>query len=307
KGAGAQIKVNPRRQFIKSLDSVPFPARDIFPNTQYQWYWRTFHHFTSSSMISTRGCPYLCDFCSNPVFGQSYRERSAENVVKEMTQIRDLGYDRVFFSDDCFTQNPRRVVDICNILLHEKMDLEWMCLSRADHLSKQLATLMHKAGCRHIFFGIESGNQRILTIMGKRITPTQAHRAVETAQKAGIETGGFFILGYPGETNETLIETLQFSSRLPLDYLSYSFPYPIVGTGLYSRVQNQITQPNWRKQRGSANRHDLLFKGSFSQSKLRLAMYAGLMQHRLRQIGSFGKAAANVIEQLSARLLKLMR
>ncbi len=306
-GTGAQVKINNRRTFIKPLDSLPLPARDLFPNAQYQWYWQTFHKYTASSMISTRGCPYLCDFCSNPVFGQSYRERSARNVVKEMMQIRDLGYDRVFFTDDCFTQNPRRVAEICELLLYEKQDVEWMCLSRADHLSKKLAKLMHKSGCQRIFFGIESGNQRILNIIGKRITPNQARRAVENAQEAGIETGGFFILGYPGETNETLLETINFSSRLPLDYLSYSFPYPIYGTGLYSRVQNQITKPDWRKQRGSATRHDLLFTGRFSEKKLRLAMYTGLAQHRLRQYGALGRASANVLEKFSKRVLTLVR
>jgi anaerobic magnesium-protoporphyrin IX monomethyl ester cyclase len=306
-GTGPQVIVNPRRQFISQLDSMPFPARDLFPNKQYQWYWQTFHQYTSSSMISTRGCPYLCDFCSNPVFGRSYRERSATNVVEEMIQIHALGYDRVFFTDDCFTQNPQRVSDICQILLQENIDVEWMCLSRADHLPLNLAKMMQKAGCRRIFFGIESGNQRILKIIGKRITPTQAQQAVEAAQQAGIETGGFFILGYPGETNETLIDTLKFSSRLPLDYLSYSFPYPIFGTGLYSRVQKQISQPHWRKQRGSASRHDLLFKGVFSQTKLRFAMYSGLAQHKLRQNGRIGHASAEVLERLTNQVLKVIR
>ncbi|MFX1318608.1 MAG: B12-binding domain-containing radical SAM protein [Promethearchaeota archaeon] len=307
KGNGGRIKVKPRRRFIKPLDSIPLPARDLFPNSQYKWYWRTFHHYTASSMISTRGCPYLCDFCSNPVFGQSYRERSAKNVVEEMVLIRNLGYDRVFFTDDCFTQNPHRVAEICEILIRDKQNIEWMCLSRADHLSKTLATQMQKAGCRRIFFGIESGNQSILNIIGKRITLEQVRRAVENAQQAGIETGGFFILGYPGETNETLLDTLNFSSKLPLDYLSYSFPYPIFGTGLYSRVQNQITVPDWRKQRGSANRHDLLFKSAFSENKLRLAMYAGLVQHRLRKNGALGKATAKVAERFSNYALKLIR
>ncbi len=224
-----------------------------------------------------------------------------------MIQIKALGYDRVFFTDDCFTQNPQRVNDICQILLRENIDVEWMCLSRADHLPLKLAKMMQKAGCQRIFFGIESGNPRILKIIGKRITPTQAQQAVEAAQQAGIETGGFFILGYPGETNDTLIDTLKFSSRLPLDYLSYSFPYPIFGTGLYSRVQNQITQPNWRKQRGSASRHDLLFKGAFSQMKLRFAMYSGLAQHKLRQNGGIGHASADVLERLTTQVLRLIR
>jgi anaerobic magnesium-protoporphyrin IX monomethyl ester cyclase len=305
-GHGA-AEVAPRRPFISTLDALPFPARDLFPNAQYQWYWRTFHRYTASSMISTRGCPYLCDFCSNPVFGRSYRERSPGNVVAEMLQIRDLGYDRVFFADDCFTQNPQRVATICQLLIRQQADVEWMCLSRADRLSQDLAAQMRRAGCRRVFFGIESGNQRMLRIMRKQITPALAQRAVETAHRAGIEVGGFFILGYPGETDSSLLDTLRFSSRLPLDYLSYSFPYPILGTGLYSKVHNQISRPEWRKQRGSATRHDLLFHGAFSAGKLRFAMYKGLMQHWLRQRGRTGRATAHVVERMTDCLLRALR
>lgn len=301
------VEVAPRRPFIATLDTLPFPARDLFPNAQYQWYWRTFHQYTASSMISTRGCPYLCDFCSNPVFGCSYRERSPSNVVAEMLQIRDLGYDRVFFADDCFTQNPRRVAAICQLLIQQRADIEWMCLSRADRLSRNLAVQMKRAGCRRVFFGIESGNQRMLHLMRKQITPTLAQRAVETAHRAGIEVGGFFILGYPGETNSSLLDTLHFSSLLPLDYLSYSFPYPILGTGLYSKVQNQITRPEWRKQRGSATRHDLLFHGAFSLVKLRFAMYKGLVQHWLRRRGKTGRATAHVVERVTDWILRVLR
>jgi len=301
------VEVATRRPFVRSLDALPFPARDLYPNAQYQWYWRTFHRYTASSMISTRGCPYLCDFCSNPVFGCSYRERSPSNVVAEMQQIRDLGYDRVFFADDCFTQNPRRVAAICQLLIRQRADIEWMCLSRADRLSEELATQMRHAGCRRVFFGIESGNQRMLRIMRKQITPALAQQAVETAHRTGIEVGGFFILGYPGETDNSLLDTLRFSSRLPLDYLSYSFPYPILGTGLYSKVRNQINRPEWRKQRGSATRHDLLFRGAFSPGKLRFAMYKGLAQHWLRRRGRGGRAMAEVFERVTDRILQALR
>jgi anaerobic magnesium-protoporphyrin IX monomethyl ester cyclase len=104
---------NPSHPFESNLDAIPFPARDLFPNESYKHYWNAFHGYTATNQITTRGCPYLCDFCSNPVFGRSYRERSADNVVAEMQEIEKLGYDRVFFSDDCFTQNLKRVEQIC--------------------------------------------------------------------------------------------------------------------------------------------------------------------------------------------------
>ncbi len=300
-------RVNQSRPFEMNLDTIPFPARDMFPNQSYKYFWQAHHGYTVTSQITTRGCPYLCDFCSNPVFGRSYRERSAKNVVTEMREIERLGYDRVFFTDDCFTQNPNRVEEICEILIKEKLDLEWMCLSRADRLDRKTAAKMAKAGCVQIFFGIESGDEHMLRIMKKHIVPSDVERVIDSAKRAGIATGGFFILGYPGESNSSLLETLRFSSALPLDYLSYSFPYPIVGTGLYTKVRKRITRPEWRKQRGHASRHQLLFSGAFSEAKLRFAKNKGLAQHILRKRGAIGIAAAHVFEELTDHLVPLLR
>lgn len=307
KNENGRIKANWRTSLIKDLDTIPFPARDLFPNSKYKWYWRTFHGYTSSSIITTRGCVFNCDFCSNPIFGRSYRERSPRNVVEEMIQIQDLGYDRIFLTDDCFTYNKRRVENICDLLIKGGHDIEWMCLSRADGLSSRTARKMVRAGCRRIFFGIESGDDRMLSILNKKITVRDAEIAVNSAHKAGVETGGFFILGYPGDNDNSILETLSFSSRLPLDYLSYSFPYPILGTGLFKRVQHRITRPEWRKQRGSATRHDLLFKGNFSEQKLRFAAFKGLIQHRLRKLGRLGIYTAEVFERITDCVFKALR
>lgn len=143
--------------------------------------------------------------------------------------------------------------------------------------------------------------------MNKRIVLNDVRDSVRVASQAGIETGGFFILGYPGETNESLLDTLRFSSSLPLDYLSYSFPYPIFGTGLYTKVRNRINQPEWRKQRGKANRHQLLFAGDFSQTKLRFAKLKGSIQHSLRKRGMLGAAAAYIFEMLTDRIIPFLR
>jgi anaerobic magnesium-protoporphyrin IX monomethyl ester cyclase len=300
-------RINPSRPFEMNLDNIPFPARDMFPNKSYMRFWKTHHGYTVTSQITTRGCPYLCDFCSNPVFGRSYRERSANNVVSEMKEIEKLGYDRVFFTDDCFTQNLTRVRELCEILIVSKLDLNWMCLSRADRLDRKTAEKMAQAGCVQIFFGIESGDEHMLRIMKKRIIPKDVKRSIDSAKRAGMATGGFFILGYPGESNSSLLETLRFSSLLPLDYLSYSFPYPIVGTGLYSKVRRRITRSEWRKQRGQASRHQLLFAGDFSEAKLRFAKNKGLAQHLLRKRGAIGIAAAHVFEEITNRVISKLR
>ena len=305
---GSRMVLTAPRSHVKPLDNLPLPARDLFPNAKYQWYWNTFHGYTATSLLSTRGCPHLCDFCSNPVFGVSYRERGSESVLQELEEIKALGYDRAFFSDDCFTQNSRRVRRLCELILESGLDLEWMCLSRADRLSDDLAKLMRKAGCQQVFFGIESGNDRMLQVIGKRITTEQVRHTVTATQKAGIQTGGFFILGYPGDTTTSLLDTINYSSHLPLDYLSYSFPYPIFGTGLYKKVQSRITRADWQKQRFSATRHDLLFKGDFSATKLRFGMLKGLIQHKLNHPGSPLKTSVgSVFERVTNQIMQILR
>jgi len=301
-----KIIVNESRPYIAELDTIPHPARELFPNEMYQKYWNRYHGYTATSMMSTRGCPYVCDFCSNPVYGRSYREMSAQSVVEEMRQIEELGYDRVFFQDDCFTLNPDRVEEICDLLTSSDVSLDWMCLSRADTLTSNMAEKMARAGCVRVFFGIESGNERMLQVMNKQINLDSVTRAVYAAKQADIETGGFFILGYPGETDDSLLDTLRFSSRLLLDYLSYSFPYPIVGTGLHTKVRAKITDSEWKKQRGKADRHQLLFKGDFSEKKLRFAQYKGTIQHYLRKRGAVGRSAADVFEMVTDKILRML-
>ncbi|MEM2109929.1 MAG: radical SAM protein [Candidatus Odinarchaeota archaeon] len=302
-----KIMITGRRSLIKNLDTIPFPARELFPNKEYKWYWRKFHGYTSTSIISTRGCPYTCDFCSNPVFGVSYRERSPSNVIEEMVEIKELGYERVFFTDDCFTQNPKRIAEICEVIIRENIDLEWECLSRADVITRKLAKLMFNAGCKRIFFGIESGNDRVLRIIGKKITKRDVERSIKITAKTGIKTGGFFILGYPGDTTDTIIETVNFSSGLPLDYLSYSFPYPIPGTGLYNKVKDRIIRQEWRKKRGSSTRHDLLYKSGFTEFKLRVAMYKGLFQHKLNKKSFFSDVIRLIFRKVTDLILKIIK
>jgi len=302
-----KMQINNSRGLEQNLDIFPLPARDMFPNKAYKEYWKRYHGYTATNLISSRGCPYHCDFCSSPIFGQSYRERSPSNVYSELAEIESLGYDRVFFSDDCFTLNPKRVREICEILIREQTDLQWMCLSRVDTLTNDLAQIMSKAGCVQVFFGVESGSKRVLQIMNKKIDLEKVKNAIWAAHRAGIQTGGFFILGYPGETDNSLLETIRFSSKLPLNYLSYSFPYPIIGTGLYEKVQSVITRPEWRKQKGQASRHQLLFSGGFSELKLNFASAKGMIQHRLRKRGLLGQSTAEVFERITDKLLPRFR
>lgn len=277
-----KVHYTPSRSHIEDLDSIPFPARELFDNDAYTRYYRTHFRYNMTSMISSRGCPFKCDFCSKPIFGDSFRSRSPKNIVDEMESIADLGYDAIWFADDCFTISKDRIMRICDEILRRDLEIEWQCLSRADTLDLEMAQKMKEAGCRRVYFGLESGDARILrTIMGKDVDVETGRRAVRDAKSAGIETGAFFILGYPEENDETILSTIRFATSLPLDYLSFTLPYPILGTGLYKKVGHILKERNNIKI--SFIDHSLFFQSNFSELKLKFGIVKAMAQFRLRE------------------------
>ena len=278
-----EITYNGDREFFENLDAIPFPARELFPNEEYIRYWHRKHMLAKTSIITTRGCPFNCDFCSNAIFGVSYRERTADNVVDEIEEALKLGYESIFFVDDCFTLNKVRVLKICDEILERGLDFEWECLSRVDGISVGLAKKMKQAGCRRIFFGIESGNDGILKIIGKGFTIEQARKTVENVVSAGIDAGAFFIVGYPGEADQTILDTIDFSTSLPLEYLSYTLPYPIPGTGLYEKVKDKLTSEDWVRSKYGFTDHSLIYKSQFSNTKLKFAIAKGLAEFKIKK------------------------
>jgi anaerobic magnesium-protoporphyrin IX monomethyl ester cyclase len=275
----------PPRPPIEDLDSIPFPARDLFDNAAYQNYFMERFGRKETSMITTRGCPFDCDFCSRPIFSRTFRARSAENVVSELADLYSFGYDWVWFSDDCFTLNVERILDICSGIKTRSLDLKWECLSRVDTLNLQVANAMKLAGCKRVFLGIESGDDGILREMRKQVTVADIRRAVDVAVEAGLESAGFFIVGYPGENDTTILKTLKLATQLPLDYVSFSLPYPIPGTGLWKRVRDRIGQQDWQYSPWRLIDHALLYDSEFSEFKLKFAIAKGAIQHRIMKHG----------------------
>jgi len=298
------------RQFIKNLDSLPFPARDQFDNEAYKKHFHEKYGYTTTSMITSRGCPFQCDFCSRAIFGNHFRTRTAKNVVDEMQSVQELGYDRIWFSDDCFTLDKKRLLSICEEMMQRQLDIGWECLSRVDTIDKDVAFRMKQAGCVRVFFGLESGNDAILALMKKQATTSQGRKAVLTAKSAGIQVGAFFIVGYPGETNKTILDTLRFGSSLPLDYLSFTLPYPIPGTTLYERVKHKIDTEDWdeRKHRGLIE-HKLLYRSDFSEAKLKFGILKATGQFELRKrLGERSyMVLARPLERVTDSVFRLMR
>lgn len=297
-GAGASPPRPP------DLDALPFPARDLFPNRDYIAFGRRHYGFAVTTVMSTRGCPFRCEFCSNVVFGGSFRARSAGSVVDEMEEVLALGYDRVSFADDVFTMERRRVLRVCDEIERRGLHIPWECLGRADAFDRELAGRMRDAGCYRVFFGIESGNDTVLRLMDKGITVDQARAAVEAAHGAGLEAGAFFILCYPGETDDTVLDTLRLATALPLDYVGLTLPYPLPGTRLLARVGGRTTHA-WRPQRRLLPTHQRVYEAEFSAAKMQAALLKGRAQVEIkRRLGRFGPAAARLIEAPTDRLFR---
>jgi anaerobic magnesium-protoporphyrin IX monomethyl ester cyclase len=279
-----RIIVTPARDFIKDLDNVPFPSRELFDNRAYENYYQRNFGYTTTSVMTSRGCPFQCHFCSRPVFGNRFRSRTAPNIAEEVEAVRRLGYERVWFADDCFTLDRKRLLEICNELIHRHVNIGWECLSRVDTVDLEVAAKMKQAGCVRVFFGLESGNDSILKIMKKQATIKQAKDAVYAFRKVGIQVGAFFILGYPGENGKTILDTVKFASSLPLDYLSFTFPYPIPGTELFDKVKQRMISEEWQEPENlHLIKHKLLFDSPFSETKLKFAVFKGMTQFYMRK------------------------
>jgi anaerobic magnesium-protoporphyrin IX monomethyl ester cyclase len=272
-----------KRELIEDLNYVPLPARELFENEAYIDYYRRKGLAPTTSIMTSRGCPFSCDFCSRPVFGNEFRERSASSIADEVEDILSLGYEKVFFQDDCFTLTKKRVIDFCDEINQRRLEFKWDCLSRVDSMDKELADKMKASGCEKIFFGLESGDDNILKIMKKSANTEQARRAVKIGSSSGIKTGGFFILGYPGETNDTILSTINFALSLPLDYLSFSIPYPIPGTGLYEKTNNRLSKEKQEPKHRHLIDHELIYESDFSEEKLRFAIFKGTAQFYIRK------------------------
>ena len=279
-----QIKRTPRRGLSENLNSFPNPLREFFDNDAYKQYYSKKFGYTTTAVMTSRGCPFSCDFCSKPVFGNEFRARTASKVVDEIEEVLSFGYSRIWFADDCFTLDRRRLNAICDEILERGLKVGWECLSRVDTLDREIVVKMKRAGCVRMFFGIESGNDSILMLMKKQITTKQVRKALLLCKANRIKAGAFFIVGYPGENEKTVLETIKFASSLPLDYLSFTMPYPIPGTPLYDRLIGKLVSDEWAEPKNlNLVKHKLLFDANISERKLKFAIVKGMIQFYIQK------------------------
>jgi len=217
---------------IDELDKLPFPAREMFPLRKYP---RIERASPGGEIMSSRGCPYSCLFCSSRlVHGRKFRARSPQNVVDEIDEIvQKFRIRRIGFLDDTFTINKERVVRICDLIRERGLDIEWYCETRVDLVDRELLQKMKNCGCFLIEYGVESGSERVLRRIKKGITLDQTRRAFAMTKEVGIRTRADFMIGNPTETKEDAKETLKLAIELDPWRASFSIVTPLPGSELY--------------------------------------------------------------------------
>ena len=225
-----EIVNNPDREFIEDLDLLPFPRRDLYINDT--------RHMDYGYIMTGRGCPFECAFCaSKKVWKRYVRFRSPENVVEEVKHVYDKYGTRLFyFVDDTFTLNKKRTKEICELLVESDLDISWICDTRVDTIDEELLRLMKESGCVRVKIGVESGSERIIKMMKKRITKKQVREAISLIKKIGIDLTIYLMVGFPTETEEEMRETLDFARELDPTYYSLSILAPYPGTEIYDDV-----------------------------------------------------------------------
>ena len=258
-----QVISTPRRPDIRTLDELPFPAWDLVDLERYRRLWIERHGYFSMNMVTTRGCPYHCNWCAKPIWGQRYNSRSPENVVAEMKWLKETCQpDHISFADDILGLKPGWLPRFATLIEQEGASIPFKCLSRVDLLLRAgEIEALKQAGCQMVWVGAESGSQRVLDAMEKGTRVDQIREASRRLHQAGIRVGFFLQFGYPGENREDIRETFKLVRECNPDEIGMSVSYPLPGTKFYQRVHSQLaTKRNWADSSDMA----MLYKGPYS-------------------------------------------
>jgi len=305
---------------IPMLNALPFPARHLLDHTKYRSILAK--HNPITTVISSRGCPYKCKFCSNLESGQRVRFRSAKSVVDELREcVNKFGiYDYLFF-DELFTVNKERVIDICNEITSRGLKIRWHCRSRADVLDEEMIIKMRKSGCRLIQFGIETGSERLQKLVNKNLNLDKVEYVMKIASDHGIYTYGNFMVGLPTETPDETISTIDFAKKLNLDYAIFGVFGPLAGSEFYDDGLREgkfkdfwkefVNEPEVPIQDGSWTREDMAkYYAVISDAYRQFYLRPNYMLRRLFRTDSFSqmiwqiKSAYKIFDKLFKKFKK---
>ncbi|MCH9695898.1 MAG: B12-binding domain-containing radical SAM protein [Gammaproteobacteria bacterium] len=257
-----------RRAVIRKLDDLPLPAWDLIDLERYAEIWGRRHDHSAINLVTTRGCPYHCNWCAKPIWGQRYNARSPEHVLTEIEYLQSLTkVDYVWFMDDIFGLKPKWIERFAGLLESRNIRIRFKCLSRPDILLREgeIAALA-QAGCDIVWLGAESGSQQILDAMEKGTTVEMIETASESLREHGVKVGLFIQFGYPGETRQDVKKTIQMIRKIMPEQLGISVSYPLPGTRFHERVKSELGQTrHWRDSEDLA----MLFQGPFNTAYYR--------------------------------------
>ena len=247
KNQNNEIVFTTEREKLKEVDSLPFPGRDKINLQLYLNAWKERHGENAISISTMRGCPYTCKWCSRAVYGLSYRRRSPENVCDELELIqKEYNPDTLWFVDDVFTISHKWLNEFNETLKQRNLKIKFECITRADRMNEEVIKLLKDAGCFRVWIGAESGSQKVIDLMDRRVDVDQVREMIKLAQKYKIQAGTFIMLGYPGETEDDIEETIKHLKESNPEYFTITVAYPIKGTELFAEVEAvQTNNFNW--------------------------------------------------------------
>ncbi len=303
--SGITIK-NPAREKVKDINELPMPDRESINLNLYLDTWKNAHGYSSVSMNTMRGCPYTCRWCSHSVYGVSYRRRSPEKTVEEIKYVTErYNPDMFWFVDDVFTVSHRWLNHVHKLLKEQNITIKFECISRSDRLDEEVLRTLKDMGCFRLWIGAESGSQKVLDLMDRRVDAVKTREIIKLTRSYGIEAGTFIMLGYPGEKKEDIYETVNHLKDSNPDIFLTTVAYPIKGTPFYHEVEQRIlTDLPWEKRTD----RDLDFSGRHSKKFYRHAnryLVNEVNYHKMKLNGNAG-----VIERsktfLKAKVSKVM-
>lgn len=237
KGNGEIVQTK-KRQLIKNLDELPFPARHLVQNIDsYVPTLCDYRTMPVANVITSRGCPSLCTFCSHAVFGITYRERSAKNVFEEIKElINTYKIREIHFNDDTFLIDKKRIYELFELCRKEKLSFSWSCFARINNVNYEFLEFLKKNGCWHIAFGIESGDEKVLLDIKKDISLKRAEEVIRWCHKLGIKTKGHFIVGHPTDTRESIEKSIHFATTVPFSDVVVTISTPMPGSEQFEKL-----------------------------------------------------------------------
>jgi radical SAM superfamily enzyme YgiQ (UPF0313 family) len=262
--ASGDLVRTPRRPLLRDLDALPFPARDLIDLEQYRTAWQENHGRFSLNIVSSRGCPYRCNWCAKPIYGDSFAVRSAHSVAEEMRQLKhEFGATHLWFADDIFGLRAQWVRDLADEVARLDAAIPFKMQSRVDLMTPENARALRRAGCAEAWLGVESGSQKVLDAMDKGTRVEQIAKARANLRAQGIRACYFLQFGYPGETWEDIRKTVALVRETRPDDIGVSVSYPLPGTRFFERVQAQLgSKTNW----SDSDDLSMMFQGAYTDN-----------------------------------------